>query len=87
MSTITIHLDQLRNMIGIKLHYQGVACQVIEVLEDGPSLVLTSIEEENIQADQYGNPKRKVPQFYTIPVLSADGQSIHPAYLSLDLID
>ena len=42
MSGIKIHLDQLRNMIGIKLHYQGIPCQVVEVLEDGPSLVLVS---------------------------------------------
>ena len=74
-------------MIGVRLHYQGIPCQVVEVLEDGPSIVLVSIDEDNIQADQFGNPKRKVPQIYTIPVLSADGQSIHPAYLSLDLID
>lgn len=80
-------MDQLRNMIGLRVHYQGIPCQVVEVLEDGPSLVLVSIEEENIQADQFGNPKRRVPQTYTVPVLSADGKSIHPAYLSLDLME
>lgn len=87
MSDIVITLKQLRGMIGIKLFHQGILCQVVEVLEDGPSLVLLSIDGNHIQSDQYGNPLRKVPQTFTIPVLSSDGNEIHPAYLSLDLFD
>ena len=80
-------MDQLRNMIGVQVYHQGISCKVIEVLEDGPSLVLISIDENYIQADQYGNPQRRVPETFTIPVLTTDGDEIHPAYLALDLMD
>ena len=81
MSRISISLDQLRNMIGVQVYHQGISCKVIEVLEDGPSLVLISIDENHIQADQYGNPQRRVPETFTIPVLTTDGDEIQPAYL------
>ncbi len=87
MSVITITLEQLRNMIGIHVYHQGVSCKAVEVLEDGPSLVLMSIDEDHIQTDQYGNPARRVPQTFTVPILTADGNSIHPAYIALDLFD
>ena len=87
MSTINITLAQLRNMIGVHVSHQGIACKVVEVLEDGPSLVLVSIDEDHIQTDQYGNPLRRVPQTFNVPVLTADGQTIHPSYLALDLLD
>ena len=87
MSEIVITLAQLRSMIGVRLSHQGIPCRVVEILEDGPSIVLMSIEEQHIQSDQYGNPKRKVPQTFTIPVLGSDGKSIHPAYLELNLLD
>jgi len=74
-------------MIGIHVNHTGVPCKVVEVLEDGPSLVLISIDENHIQADQYGNPARRVPQTYTVPILTADGGAIHPAYMALDLVD
>ncbi len=87
MSRINISLQQLRNMIGVHVYHQGITCKVLEVLEDGPSLVLISTDEDHIQADQYGNPQRRVPETFTIPVLTSDGQEIHPLYLELDLID
>jgi len=53
-SEIAISLEQLRGMIGITLCYNNKSCQVIEVLEDGPSLVLQNFEA-NIQKNQHGN--------------------------------
>ena len=87
MGRITISLAQLRSMIGIHLYHQGISCKVIEILEDQPALVLVSTDEATIQTDQYGNPQRRVPQTFTVPVLTSDGNNIHPAYLELDLID
>lgn len=87
MSSINISIDQLRKMIGIYVSHQGIDCKVVEVLEDGPSLVLVSMDENHIQTDQYGNPLRRVPQTFNVPVLSADGNTIHPSYLALDLLD
>ena len=87
MSDIVITIDQLRGMIGVRVIHQAIPCKVIEVLDDGPSLVLVSLDENHIQTDQFGNPLRKVPQTFTIPVLSADGSEIHAAYLALELLD
>ena len=87
MSEINITLDQLRNMIGIKVYHQGIACHIVEVLEDGPSLVLKCLDENHIQANQFGDPSRRVAETFIVPVLSADGTTIHPAYLALDLIE
>lgn len=86
MNTITITLEQLRGMIGLRVVYQGRHCQVIEVLEQETELVLQIEEDETIQADQYGDARRHVPTTITIPVLTADRREIHPRFLSLDLL-
>ncbi len=88
MSEIIITLDQLRNMIGLSMYHQGVLCQVIEVLEDGPSLVLISVDEEPaIQPDQHGEAHRRAPVTYTIPVLNDECTELHPVFLALDLLE
>ncbi len=86
MSEIVITLDQLRRMIGIKVRYEGSLWQVIEVLEDGPSLVLESIRAPKvIQADKFGDGHRRTAEYLTIPVLTADRSELHPQFLALDL--
>ncbi|MCW8901100.1 MAG: hypothetical protein OQK75_11705 [Gammaproteobacteria bacterium] len=85
MSEIVISLEQLRGMIGIELYYNNKACQVIEVLEDGPSLVLQYFEN-NIQKNQHGDAHRRVPETFCIPVLSGDKKKLSELFLSLDLI-
>ena len=88
MSEIVITLDQLRGMIGLEAYHQGIACQVIEVLEDGPSLVLQAIALHGvIQPNQHGDPSRRVPQTFTVQVLTDSRRELHPEYLALDLID
>ena len=87
MSEIIITLDQLRSMIGLRLMHQGILCQVIEVLEDGPSLVLQSIvEAPSIQPNQHGEATRRTPVTYTVPVLNQDKTELHAQFLALDLI-
>jgi len=86
MSEIAISLEQLRGMIGIEFHYNNKACQVVEVLEDGPSLVLQYFEND-IQNNQHGNAHRRVPETFCIPVLSQDKKELSELFLSLDLID
>lgn len=85
MSEIIISLEQLRGMIGTKLYHNNKACQVVEVLESGPSLVLQTCESI-IQKDQHGNAHRHVPETYCIPVLSADKNELNTLFLALDLI-
>ena len=87
MNRITVTIDQLRNMIGVQVWHEGTRCEVLEVLEDGPSLILISVDGDTIQSDQFGNPSRRVPQTYAVPVLNSDGTALHPSFLALDLID
>lgn len=87
MSPINISMDQLRSMIGVQVWHEGVCCEVLEVLDDGPALILVSVDGDTMQADQFGNPSRRVPQTHAVPVLSNDGEALHPAFLALDLID
>ncbi len=86
MDEIVITLEQLRGMIGLEVRHQGKCCIVIEVLEDGPSLVLQSCEDPStIQANQFGDANRRVPQTKTIPVLTPDQTELHALFLALDL--
>jgi len=76
----------LRQMVGIELRHEGVCCRLLEILEDGPSLVLEDCEKNtSIQENQYGGLWRRVPRIYTIPVISADGTTLHPSFLALNL--
>ena len=87
MTEIIITLDQLRSMIGLRLRHQGILCQGIEVLEDGPSLILQSFQEApTIQANQHGEATRRTPVTYTVPVLNPDKTELHAQFLALDLI-
>ncbi len=83
---INITLEQLRGMIGIQVEHNGRACEVVEVLEDGPSIVLRCLDQSNIQTSLHGNPTRRAPQTYTIPVLTPDQRELHAEFLSLDLL-
>ena len=86
MSEIVISLDQLRGMIGIELYCDNRVCQVIEVLEDAPSLVLQYFEND-IQENQHGNAHRRTPETFCIAVLTSDKKELSELFLSLDLIN
>jgi hypothetical protein len=84
----TIRMEHLRDLIGLKVNHQGSQWEIIEVLEDGPSLVLRDCEMHTvIQADQHGEAHRRVPSTTTIPLFDRDGSELNPALLDLDLID
>ncbi|MDZ7750234.1 MAG: hypothetical protein U5S82_00950 [Gammaproteobacteria bacterium] len=86
MSEIVITLEQLRRMIGVKVRYEGSFWRVIEVLEDGPSLVLESQQHPRvIQPDKFGDGHRRTAEYLTVPVLTPDRRELHPQFLALDL--
>ncbi len=63
------HALILRKLIGRQARYHGVKYEIIEVLEDGPSLVLEDCENhKTIQADQHGEAHRRVPQTVTLHI-------------------
>jgi hypothetical protein len=70
-------LSALAALIGREFHYQGRHCEVIEVLSEGPALVL-ACGGGGIQADQFGEPRRRAPNTFTIPVLSEVEADLHP---------
>lgn len=88
MTNITLTFEQLRRMIGVRVRHQGVDCVVIEVLEDNVALVLQVAEGEGtIQSNQFGDARRRVPQTFSVPILDAAHDALHPDFLALDLID
>lgn len=88
MPPIDITLDQLRRMIGLRVRHEGIVCAIIEVLEDGPSLILQDLgESTTIQPNQYGDAARRVPVTFTVPVLTPDRDELHADFLALELVD
>ncbi len=83
----SITIEQLRGLIGSAVLHQGVVCHIIEILEDGPSLVLEDQDSKSaIQNDQFGDPSRRVMDHYVVPVFSADRSGFHAAFLELDIL-
>ncbi len=87
MSGPSVTIEQLRAMIGVQVSHEGTRCEIVEVLDDGPVLILVSVDGDTIQADQFGSPSRRVPTTHTVPVLGSDGVSLHPAFVALNLLD
>lgn len=84
---IDISVERLRGLIGTAVRHGEVDCRIIEVLEDGPSLVLQSDMGQSIQPDQYGEAHRWVPHTLTIPVFNDDGTELNPDFMALGILD
>ncbi|HKJ09891.1 MAG TPA: hypothetical protein VKA76_12470 [Gammaproteobacteria bacterium] len=79
---------RLRTLIGQRVVYQDTECEILEVLDDGPAIVLRCAGSTRIiQPNQYGDASRRVPQTHTIPVFAADSDDPHPEFLALGLTD
>ena len=78
-------MDRLRGMIGACVCYRGADCFVMEVLEDGPALVLQDAKQTDIQDNKFGDPHRRVARTYTVPVVEADGERLHPEFMAVQL--
>ncbi len=88
MNRIVYTTEQIRSMIGLRVFFEENHCQIIEILDDGPLLVLQTLEHRSsIQADQHGEAHRKVPKTYTIPILSPDHMEFSGEFLTLEPVD
>jgi hypothetical protein len=88
MTRLHITTDKLRDMIGLNVLHEGVACCVVEIIDDGPSLVLECIDHRlSIQPDQFGEAHRRVPQTFTVSVLSIERTEFSSSFLSLEPLD
>lgn len=71
-------LSQLRQLSGARVRYLEDVWEIVEVLDDGPTLVLESLKRRVVQGSQYGEGHRRVPQRLSIPLLTNDGQHLNP---------
>ncbi|QBQ54296.1 hypothetical protein [Nitrosococcus wardiae] len=86
MSPDSIAMTSLRRLIGYQVQHQGIPCQIVEVLEEGPVLVLQEIAcNRVIQPDQFGKARRWVPQILEIRVRGSSGQ-LTPGFLDLGVV-
>ena len=87
MDCINLSLSQLCSLIGQPVSHRGTACHVIEVLADGPTLVLQDAgRNTDLQDNRFGEPGRVVPRIYTIPLLDDSGNALHPDFARLGLL-
>lgn len=81
-----LSLADLREMIGTRVRFEGRGWEIVEILEDGPALILQDCNQRTIiQTDQHGEAHRLVPSTRTIPLFAVDGHSLSAAFLSMDL--
>ena len=73
----------LQALVGREAVVDGVRCQVIEILEAGPRVVVCELDGAEIQANQYGDPQRRVPRTHTLPLRSSIEDDLHPVVRTL----
>ena len=67
-------LAYLNGLIGFRAEYAGEPYSVIEVLPDGPQLVLQHRHRMAIQQDMQGRPYRRVPETVCLELRDEGGQ-------------
>jgi len=88
MHPITTDLAELRRWIGRRVRHQGQLCLVVEIIDDGPALVLGALDGDSvIQGDQYGEGRRRVRPTHTVSIFGSDGLSLNPDYADLEFIE
>lgn len=88
MTVLDISANQVRAMIGMQVRHNHVLCQVVDVLDDGPTLVLIDFDQHTrIQPDQHGEAHRRVPQTYSVALFNADRNQFSAAFLALEPVD
>ena len=78
-----LSISSLRAYIGRELEYGGNRCIVIDVLEDGPQLVLRAIGQKSIQADQWGEARRRTPDSFAVSIYEQDAVTLNSALNAL----
>lgn len=69
----------LQAAIGREASVGGQECHVVEVLAEGPCLVLEHLQGGGVvQSDLHGNPLRRVPDSFTVPLTGRGGVELHP---------
>jgi hypothetical protein len=83
-ATVLLNSEKLGNLLHRRVTYQGVECRIIEILDEGPALVLQDCRHESvIQANQYGEASRRVPRLFTVSLLNVRRDALNPALTEL----
>lgn len=76
-------LQALRHAIGRVIQFRGQPCRIMEILDDGPSVVIECLDASKaIQANQFGDATRRVSQTMSIPIYDR-GDTLSADYLDL----
>lgn len=71
--------DRYKALLGQHVTYCGHMYRIVEILEEGPALVLQGCDERRvIQANQHGEPNRRVVQTITVALLNGRGDGYNP---------
>lgn len=82
-----IDLNILHAMIGCRVSFGNDSGTVLEILDDGPSLVICMDHGDiRIQEDCYGNPKKRRAEMRIVQVLTQDGSDYSEAFLQIQEI-
>lgn len=71
-------LQHLSDLLGREALIEGRRLCVIEILRAGPLLVLREQGNHTLQDNLYGQPRRRAPRHFQVPLVSELGDRLHP---------
>ena len=75
---------RLQDLLGQRLTYQGISCCIIDILDEGPTLVLQDCTATRIiQSNQHGEASRRVPQIFNVALLNIRRDGLNPTLYGL----
>lgn len=71
-------LHHLSGLLGHEAQIEGRRLCVVEILREGPMLVLRERGNGSLQDNLYGQPRRRAPHHFQVPLVSELGDRLHP---------
>lgn len=71
--TDRFNMEKLGQFLNCKVQFMGRPYLVVDVLTDGPQLVLEEAENPVIQDNAYGRPYRRAPGIVLLPIYIKPG--------------
>lgn len=87
MTDAIITLPHLRTLIGLRVRHLGLACTVVEILEEPPALVLEPDQQDIRLADIHGRPWEYGMHTIVVEVLTQDRSGLSDTLLELEIMD
>jgi hypothetical protein len=76
-------LSKLNSLIGHEVLYDSRHFVIIDIVQDGPAVVLEAHEDLYIQSNAHGVANRRRPRTHTIPLKSEVRNDLHPLLLEV----